>query len=361
MTIRSVKKYLFRACMQRSLLTASLLLTFAAHAQDVANETTFKFAKIPDIGAIGSLSADSANDIWATAVLKPVALHFDGNRSQQIRMVNASRVNKVTALSPSNVWTVGQQTQENLSQIQHFDGTKWTQVPSPHSRNGEVLNSVKAISAKSIFAVGATLGKKNKPAPLIEHFDGSAWRVMAAPRVAGGELIDLAIVSASDIWAVGFDPVSVLVLHFDGTRWSQIAAPGTGVLHAVKSVSANDVWAVGSEVGASALIEHWNGKEWNIVGNPSDINSMLLDLSVISSTDIWAVGCTVTSCGDAGGPALIEHWDGTQWNVNSAPIEDGGEAALTVLTLPSRRIWIGGLAFGTQGPISFLLKGVEGR
>jgi hypothetical protein len=44
MTIRSVKKYLFRACMQRSLLTASLLLTFAAHAQDVANETTFKFA-----------------------------------------------------------------------------------------------------------------------------------------------------------------------------------------------------------------------------------------------------------------------------------------------------------------------------
>src|SRR5262249_40852769 len=80
MTIRSVKEHPFRACMQWALLTASLLLSFAAQAQDVANKTTFKFAKISDIGAIGSLSADSANDIWATAVLKPVALHFDGNR-----------------------------------------------------------------------------------------------------------------------------------------------------------------------------------------------------------------------------------------------------------------------------------------
>ncbi len=361
MTTRTVKKYRFRTCIQWSLLTASLLLSFAAHAQDLANETTFEFAKTPDIGAIGSLSSDSANDIWATGVLKPVALHFDGKNLHQIPMVNASRVNKVTALSPFNVWTVGQQTQENLSQIQHFDGTKWTVVPSPHFPNGEILNSVKAISAKNIFAVGAILGKKNNQTPLIEHFDGTAWRTVAAPRVAGGELLDLAIVSASDIWAVGFDPVSVLILHFDGSRWGQIAARGTGALHAVKSISANDVWAVGSEVGASSLIEHWNGTEWKIVGNPSDINSMLLDLSVISSTDIWAVGCTVTSCGDAGGPALIEHWDGTQWNVNPAPIEDGGEAALAVLTLPSRRIWIGGFAFGTQGPISFLLKGVEGR
>src|SRR5262249_44786273 len=144
-------------------------------------------------------------------------------------------------------------TQEKLSQIQHFDGNKWSVVPSPHFRNGEVLNSVKAISAKSIFAVGATLGKKNKLTPLIERFDGTAWRAVAAPHLAGGELLDLAIVSASDIWAVGSDDAGVLTLHFDGTRWSQIAAPGTGALHAVKSVSANDVWAVGSEVGARAL------------------------------------------------------------------------------------------------------------
>ena len=352
----------YRPHWQVSMLTAVLLLTLAAHAQDVAGETTFKFAQIPDISAIGSLSADSENDIWATSVLEPVALHFDGKQLKTVPMVNGSRINKVAALSPSNVWAVGQQTQANLSQIQHFDGKQWTAVPSPHSANGEVLNSLKAISAKSILAVGAVLGAGNNRTPLVEHFDGTTWKAVQVPRIAGGELLDAAIVSPSDIWAVGFDSSSVLTLHFDGKQWSRVAAPGaSAALHAVTAVSTNDVWAVGSQVGESALIEHWDGSAWTIVGNPSDINSMLVDLSVISSTDIWAVGCTVTACGDAGGIPLIEHWDGTQWNVNSAPIEDDGENGLAVLAFPSRHIYIGGFAFGTQGPIAFLMRGVEGR
>jgi len=362
MTIRTAQQP-FRAW-RWSLFAAGLLLTLTlgAHAQDVASETTFKFLQVPDIGTIGSISADSEHDVWATAVLEPVALHFDGKRLQQLPLVNAGRVNRVAALSPTNVWAVGQQTQANLSQIQHFDGTKWSVVPSPHFANGEVLNSVRAISANSIFAVGAVLGSGNRSTPLIEHFDGTAWSAVPAPRIAGGRLSDIAIVSASDMWAVGAVPNSVLALHFDGTQWSQVAAPGTGAaLQAVKAVATNDVWAVGLEVAEKALIEHWNGTAWTIVDNPSDINSELVDLSVISSSDIWAVGCVVSSCGDAGGPPLIEHWDGTQWNMNSAPIELGGESALAVLALPSRQIFIGGFAFGTQGPVAFLLKGVEGK
>lgn len=363
MTTRIAQKHRFRAYSQWLLLTAGLLLplTLAAHAQNAADETTFNFVQIPDISAIGSLSADSENDIWATAVLEPVALHFDGRRLKKVPMANANRINKVAALSPTNVWAVGQQTQANLSQIQHFDGRQWTVVPSPHAKNGEVLNSVKAISAKSVFAVGAALDNRNILTPLVEHFNGTSWKAVPVPHISGGELFDIAIVSLSDIWAVGADTASVLALHFDGTQWSQVAAPGVGALRGVRAVSTNDVWAVGSELGASALIEHWNGAEWQTVDNPSDTGSMLVDLSVISSTDIWAVGCPVAACGDAGGPPLIEHWDGNEWNTNPAPIEDGGETALAVLTFPSRHIYIGGFAFGTFGPISFLVKGVEGN
>ena len=364
MTTRLAKTHRFRTYWQWLLLAAGfvLSLTLGARAQTPANETTFNFVQTPDISAIGSLSADSENDIWATAVLEPVALHFDGRRLGKIPMANASRINKVAALSPTNVWAVGQQTQATFSQIQHFDGSQWTVVPSPHATNGEVLNSVKAISANSVFAVGAALGNGNVSTPLIEHFDGKSWSAVRVPRIAGGQLLDIAIVSPSDVWAVGVDSTSALTLHFDGAQWSQITAPGTfAVLRGVKAASTNDVWAVGSQVGAKALIEHWNGTAWSIVDNPSDINSGLFDLSIISSADIWAVGCTVTSCGDAGGFPLIEHWDGNEWNVNPAPIEDDGEAALAVLTFPSRHIYVGGFAFGTQGPISFLLKGVEGR
>ena len=356
------QKHRFRAHWQWLLLTAGLLLslTLGAYAQDVANETTFKFVQVPAVGAIGSLSADSETDIWATAVLEPVALHFDGKRLTQIPMVTASRINKVATLSSTNVWAVGQQTQANLSQIQHFDGSKWTVVPSPHFTNGEVLNSLKAVSANSIFAVGAAMGGGNRVTPLVEHFDGTKWSIVPVPNIEG-ELLDIDGVSPSDIWAVGFAS-SVLTLHFDGTQWSQVSAPGTSAaLHSVRAVSSSDVWAAGSETGANALIEHWDGSAWNMVDNPSDVNSALFGLSVISSTDIWAVGCVVTSCGDAGGPPLVEHWNGKEWNLNSAPLENGGETGLAVLTFPSRHIYIGGFAFGTQGPVSYLLRGVEGK
>ena len=220
---------------------------------------------------------------------------------------------------------------------------------------------MKAISANSIFAVGAALDNRNIPTPLVEHFNGTSWKAVPVPHITGGELLDIAILSPTDMWAVGFEPTSVLTLHFDGTQWSQVAAPNMGALRGVRAVATNDVWAVGSQVGANALIEHWNGTAWSIVNNPSDVNSSLFDISVISPTDIWAAGCTVTACGDAGGSPVIEHWDGKEWNVNAAPLEGGGETALAVLTFPSRHIYVGGFAFGTSGPISFLMKGVEGN
>lgn len=347
-----------------SLLAAAALFLFAhpAHAQGVVGETTFNFAKVPDVGAIGSFSADSPHDIWATAVLEPVSLHFDGTRLQQIPMANGSRVSKVEALSPTNVWAVGQQTQASLSQIQHFDGTKWSVVPSPHFANGEFLSSLKALSANNIFAVGFITGTGNRSTPLIEHFDGTSWKAVSVPRIDRGELLDIASASPSDIWAVGADATSTLTLHFDGAQWTRVNSPGAdAALHGVAVVSSNDVWAVGAEIGEAALTEHWDGTAWTVVDNPSDINSMLIDISVISSNDIWAVGCTVTSCGDAGGPPLIEHFDGTQWNLNSAPLELGGEIGLSVLTLPSRQVFIGGFAFGTQGPVAYVLTGVDGK
>jgi len=361
---RFALKHGFRAFRCWPLLAAGLLLSIAlgAHAQELADQTAFKFLQVPDIGAIGSLSADSDHDIWATGVLESVALHFDGKRLSRIPMAAGSRISKVAALSPTNVWAVGQQTQASLSQIQHFDGRQWTVVPSPHFAHGEVLNSVRAISVNSVIAVGAAFDQDGNRTALVEHFNGSTWRAVPVPPIDGGELVDAAIVSPSDIWVVGFDSTSVLTLHFDGTQWKRIAAPGTGAaLHAVKAVSSNDVWAVGNEVGAKALTEHWDGTAWTVVDNPSDVNSVLFDLSVISPTDIWAVGCTVTACGDAGGAPLIEHWDGTQWNSNSAPIELGGEIGLSVLTLPSRQVLIGGFAFGTRGPVAYLLGGVEGK
>jgi hypothetical protein len=77
-------------------------------------------------------------------------------------MAKASQIAKVTVLSPTNVWAVGQKPRAKFSQIQHFNGTNWTVVSSPHFRAGETLHSLKAVSADNIFAVGETLDNLRK-------------------------------------------------------------------------------------------------------------------------------------------------------------------------------------------------------
>jgi hypothetical protein len=349
-----------------------LLLTLAVRAQDLSNESLaattapviFNFVPMPDIGSIGSLSADSEHDIWATSLVNSVSLHFDGSHWVRVAMAKASRVNKVVVLSPSNVWAMGQQTNAKFSQIQHFNGSVWSVVSSPHFTAGESLNSLKAVSANSIFAVGASFDSLNNRTPLIEHFNGTKWSVVSVPRITGGELTDIAIISLSDMWAVGGvsgATPAALTLHFNGQQWSRVTAPAAALL-AVTALATNNVWATGVQIGRSTLIEHWNGTAWKIVTSPNTGTvSALNSISAISPTDIWAAGCN--ACGDVGEvPALIEHWDGTAWRINPTPIQFGGVSANTVLTFASsRHIFVGGFAFASSGPSSVILKGAEGQ
>ena len=166
---------------------------------------------------------------------------------------------------------MGQQTNVKLSQIQHFNGTKWTVVSSPHFAAGETLHSLKAISTNNIFAVGETLDNLNNRIPLVEHFDGTAWSVVPVPRITGGELFDIAVVTPSDIWAVGGTATAALTMHFNGTQWKRVTAPAA-VLFGVAALSANDVWAVGDQIPAGSLIEHWDGISWSVVTSPNNGN-----------------------------------------------------------------------------------------
>ena len=350
---------------------AVLVYTLAANAQDLANQTLasttapviFNFVSTPDIGSISSLAGNKESNIWAASATNSVSMRFNGTSWLTVPMAKAARVNRVAVLSSTNVWAVGQQTNEKFSQIQHFNGTAWSVVSSPHFANGESLNSLNAISASNIFAVGTSVDSLNNRTPLIEHFDGTKWSIASAPHITGGQLIDIAVVSATDIWAVGAvggSTPAALTMHFNSLQWTRVPAP-TAALLGVTALTTNNVWAAGLQLGRSTVIEHWNGTSWKIVASPNTGTATALNsISAISPTDIWAVGCN--GCGDvsAGVPALIEHWDGASWNVNPAPAQFGGIAANTVLTFPlSKHIFVGGFAFSSFGPSSVLMKGAE--
>jgi hypothetical protein len=374
---------LFQYASLASLLLMPLLFNLAARAQDgpdgmaatSAAPSIWNVVKTPNIQAVGAISADSEDDIWAVPIsTHPISLHFDGNKWSSVPMATASRMDGVAVLSSADVWAVGLQSNFVFSEIQHFDGNRWTVVPSPHFKSGEALNAVQAISAEDIFAVGSFVDEIfHKHNPLVEHFDGKQWRVVSTPRLPGAqsaELDGIAIISASDIWAVGSgfgsSHTGPLVMHFDGKQWSQVTVPGNGALIGVTAVSTDDVWAVGSQTrvggGESTLIEHWDGTDWDVEPSPSATNlSSLSSVAALSGTDIWAVGCAL--CGDvpAGQAPLIEHWNGTRWSISPAPSSGQGSVGVSVFAFPSGSVFVGGVAAVIGGIESVILHTTKGR
>jgi len=157
-------------------------------------------------------------------------------------------------------------------------------VSSPNLGDAEnYLVSIAVLSANDSWAVGSYNNDASIDQTLIEHWNGTSWSVVPSPNVGTNynQLQGVAAVSANDVWAVGGYFTSdgiyqTLIEHWDGTSWSVIlsANPGEGAdaFAGVAVVSANDVWAVGfyeDNVGPSqTLIEHWNGTSWSVVGSP---------------------------------------------------------------------------------------------
>ncbi len=64
-----------------------------------------------------------------------------------------------------------------------------------------------------------------------------------------------------------------------------------------------------------ALVEHWNGTSWNVIPSPNPNpqgNNSLTAVAAISATVIWAAGHQLQ------GP-FTEHWDGTSWSIAATP------------------------------------------
>jgi len=124
-----------------------------------------------------------------------------------------------------------------------------------------------------------------------------------------------------------------LAEHWDGSSWSVTRTPDPGRsgdhLYAVDAVSPDDVWAVGQKLGSrvpdQGLVEHWNGRRWQVVPLPASPANVLLDGVTVADGQVWAVGEADTP---DGGLPLIEHYSGGRWTAASLPaVPDGSNWA----------------------------------
>ncbi|HZD86451.1 MAG TPA: hypothetical protein VE088_00420 [Gaiellaceae bacterium] len=186
--------------------------------------------------------------------------------------------------------------------VLHWNGRRWKRVRSPNPAARKTLRaqvwdslySVAGASAKDLWAVGSYFfraGRRHTHHTLVVHWDGRRWTQVPSPSPGGNSrtslLNDVTAGSASDVWAVGRyvrHGNQPLVEHWDGTRWSVVSFPGSGGLSGVTALSSDDAWAVGE-----TSVGHWDGSAWSAEGTPGS-NDLLNELAAVSPSDIWAVG-----------------------------------------------------------------------
>ncbi|MFZ0799121.1 MAG: hypothetical protein WCA13_11475 [Terriglobales bacterium] len=190
----------------------------------------------------------------------------------------------------------------------------------------------------------------------------SSWSVVPSPNPSAQNVLQaVAGVSASDLWAVGYELNTSnnqfnLAEHWNGTSWTIVPTPSPGVtqcaslwqnnLNGVAAVSTNDVWVVGFICGAGqpgnnpflTLTEHWDGSQWSVVTSPNPSNySSLYGVAALSTNNVWAVG---QNYGASEPETLVEHWDGTSWSVIPSPNPSGRTAYLdAVAAVSPTNIW----------------------
>jgi hypothetical protein len=322
-----------------------------AQAAETKSSSIFTVVKTPNVGTyprsnnLNAVSASSANDIWAVG---ESGLHFDGTKWTATTLPKiagdlSSGLTGVVDFAPNNVWGVGY---INLHEagttqiIEHYDGTSWSVYPGPKFASSEapLLYGLTATSPSDIWAVGdIDISEANFAGPVVEHYNGTTWTASILGTCSLCFPQAISAIAADDVWSVGsIELTSTFTMHFNGTEWFQFPSPNPGqgenVLFGLATVDTNNVWAVGfyvkdfnESLPQLTLIEHWDGTSWQVVPSPNvggnnnqNFSNQLRGVVAVSANDVWAFGVTDNRV-NGSETNLVLHWDGTEWTIVPTP------------------------------------------
>jgi hypothetical protein len=269
---------------------------------------TWKRVTVPEpagqgatLSGVDDLSPDNA---WAVGTSDGLTLieHWNGTAWSIVPSPNPATgipgdgdmLTSIAGTGPDNLWAAGSDTNEATMTIsmlfEHWNGTKWTAVTTPTP--GGVALAITAISPGNVWAVGdAGLPTAGTAA----HWNGKTWSAVPTPGLTGlsrsgqNQLTGISADSAGNVWASGYavDPGHNFrvpyVLHWTGTKFvvTKIPNPSTkagnvggegSLLNGVQVISPTDAWVVGATFGLNGarrtLTEQFNGTTWSVAPSP---------------------------------------------------------------------------------------------
>jgi hypothetical protein len=194
-------------------------------------------AKYNGLRAVSALSASDIWAVGSTGQgtsESTLVEHWDGQRWRIIPTpdldIEFSGLEGVAARSSDDVWAVGDSMAADggLHQtlIEHWDGTGWSVVPSPNPPGWPSLQSVSLAGPSEVWAVGYTeIDDPYSSQTLIEHWDGEKWSYVPSQDAPGYNwLYGVTSTPDGDAWAIGTynneGLLRTLREHWDGSSWS---------------------------------------------------------------------------------------------------------------------------------------------
>lgn len=211
-------------------------------------------------------------------------------------------------------------------------GSRWSisRTPNTAGTNDEILKSVSCTSTTFCIAVGVAYTNQEASRPLAEVWNGVSWRVDRLPAPTESLSLDaVSCSSSSGCIAVGDEstateltPVALPFVHGTAAGFETLPTPEGGydpVLEGVSCSSTTSCTAVGSYTESAqlaALVVHWNGTRWSLQSAPTS-DGYFVSVSCPSISSCVAVGNSYSYPSGVG--TLAESWNGTTWMIEKTP------------------------------------------
>jgi hypothetical protein len=260
------------------------------------------------LDGVDAVSATDAFAVGDSSTFGAIAERWNGTRWSRMTVpaVTGGSLTAVKAFSGSNVIAVGEAkpTSRSRTLAMRWNGSTWAELPSPSPGTRlNVLTAVDGASADRVWAVGwvrnLPYGNKTRQS-LILLWNGGAWSLVPSPNAGQTTTVlnDVAAVSATDAWAVGFAQnlggnAFAAVLRWNGSAWGVATAPPLSTLTSVTALSATDVWVTGTDAEGLPQLANWRGSGWTVQPAPAGTGPGMPHLTAttrLTPSTVWAVG-----------------------------------------------------------------------
>ncbi|HNB54415.1 MAG TPA: hypothetical protein PK530_20885 [Anaerolineales bacterium] len=226
---------------------------------------TSTFVSLWDVTMLSSTDGWAVGQTGSTLLGEAAILHWDGVTWSTVTIpAGCQRLTSVSMASAATGWAVG------IDCIMKYSGS-WSE--RTYLSSTSFLDAVEAISPTDVWAVGQT-----EYGYLFAHYDGNNW-AMNEIFALGDRFRSLSAISSSNIWAAGENQGKII--RWNGEAWN-LDSPIEGALYGIKMKSDADGWVVGN------VISHWDGITWTqVAGIYADRYYFGIDMKDYYG---WAVG-----------------------------------------------------------------------